>query len=622
MIKHNHTHECRPVYYKNTRYNCRVIFYNGRVLLIRPKLHLANSGNYRESRWFSCWMRRQEIETYPLSRRIQEITGQTSVPIGDAFIKTIDTSIGCEVCEELFTADSPHNSLGLDGVEIFSNGSASHYQAGKLARRLELVNGATARAGGIYLYANQHGIDGEGKVYYDGSALISSNGNLIAQGKQFPLEDVHVVVSTIDIDDLRVFRGLTQSLGNQGAALTKAYPQINLFVSISEERLLGGNEEPIEATVMSNEEELARCSAAWLWSYLRKAGAGGFFLALSGGADSAATAMTVYSLADMLFNTGHDSEEIASQIKEVTGLSMHQIQSPSDLMKGLLHTAYISTEHSSEDTRSRSLELAKLLGATYTSFPMDSVVSGCVKLISAALSYLPRFASEGGTRQESIALQNLQARLRMVLTYFCAQLIPVVEGKERPLLVLGTANLDEGLRGYFTKYDNSSGDLNPIGSVCKEDLRSFLRHMHDKYPHLQAILADILGATPTAELEPGNKQEDEIDMGMTYHELSIFGSLRGKLKAGPYTMFSKLAPLWSRPPFNLSLSQVAEKVKFFFRSYAMNRHKLQTITPALHGRSDNIDDHRYDQRPYLYRVGWPWQFRKIDEAINNDQMHE
>jgi len=32
-------------------YNCRLILLNKKVLLIRPKLHLANDGNYRETRW-------------------------------------------------------------------------------------------------------------------------------------------------------------------------------------------------------------------------------------------------------------------------------------------------------------------------------------------------------------------------------------------------------------------------------------------------------------------------------------------------------------------------------------------------------------------------------------------
>jgi len=41
--------------HKNVRYNCRVIFYNRQILLIRPKLYLAMDGNYREMRWFTPW---------------------------------------------------------------------------------------------------------------------------------------------------------------------------------------------------------------------------------------------------------------------------------------------------------------------------------------------------------------------------------------------------------------------------------------------------------------------------------------------------------------------------------------------------------------------------------------
>jgi NAD+ synthase (glutamine-hydrolysing) len=42
------------------------------------------------------------------------------------------------------------------------------------------------------------------------------------------------------------------------------------------------------------------------------------------------------------------------------------------------------------------------------------------------------------------------------------------------LLVLGTANVDEALRGYLTKYDCSSADINPIGGISKTDLKRFL----------------------------------------------------------------------------------------------------------------------------------------------------
>ena len=32
--------------------------------------------------------------------------------------------------------------------------------------------------------------------------------------------------------------------------------------------------------------------------------------------------------------------------------------------------------------------------------------------------------------------------------------------------MLGSANVDESLRGYMTKYDCSSADINPIGKTC------------------------------------------------------------------------------------------------------------------------------------------------------------
>lgn len=63
------------------------------------------------------------------------------------------------------------------------------------------------------------------------------------------------------------------------------------------------------------------------------------------------------------------------------------------------------------------------------------------------------------------------------------------------------------------------------------------------------VLGDILGAPPTAELEPLEEgtlvQTDEADMGMTYDELSIYGKLRKVECCGPYSMFGKLVHLWS-----------------------------------------------------------------------------
>lgn len=76
---------------------------------------------------------------------ISEITGQVTVPFGDGVISTLDTCVGTEICEELFSVNCPHIAMALDGVEIFTNASASHHQLRKLNKRVEYVKDATAK---------------------------------------------------------------------------------------------------------------------------------------------------------------------------------------------------------------------------------------------------------------------------------------------------------------------------------------------------------------------------------------------------------------------------------------------------------------------------------------------
>ena len=128
------------------------------------------------------------------------------------------------------------------------------------------------------------------------------------------------------------------------------------------------------------------------------------------------------------------------------------------------------------------------------------------------------------------------------------------------------------------------------------------------------MLAQIAEAPPTAELEPitaEHTQTDEEDMGMTYEELSWFGRLRKISLCGPVSMFKRLVSQWP----HLSPVQVATKVKFFFRMYSINRHKLTTLTPSYHAEMYSPDDNRFDLRQFLYNTSWPWHFRKVDEAV-------
>ena len=289
-----------PVMHKNVRYNCRVFVLDGKLLLIRPKMVLASDGNYREQRWFVAWERGWTTEPYTLPREIAELTGQRQVPIGIAAIATGDTLLATETCEELFVPMSPHIHFGNAGVEIIANGSGSHHELRKLDTRISLIRNASSKNGGVYLYANQQGCDG-GRLYFDGCALISQNGEILAQGSQFSLKDVEVVTATVNLHDVRAYRGAKASRAVQ-ASKTERLPQIDIdfeFDTASWEHSPPASQK-IDAHYHTPEEEIALGPACWLWDYLRRSGAAGYFIPLSGGADSGAVATLVGSMCQLV----------------------------------------------------------------------------------------------------------------------------------------------------------------------------------------------------------------------------------------------------------------------------------------------------------------------------------
>ncbi|RDB23408.1 Glutamine-dependent NAD(+) synthetase [Hypsizygus marmoreus] len=611
-----------PVVHKNVIYNCRVIIHDRKILLIRPKMWLANDGNYRELRYFTPWAKHRQWEDHYLPRIIQAVTKQIKVPLGDAVISTLDTCFGVELCEELFTPASPHILMGLDGVEIFTNSSGSHHELRKLYTRVELIKEATLKLGGIYLYANQQGCDGD-RLYYDGCAMIAVNGRVVAQGSQFSLNDVEVVTATVDIEDVRAHRA--KSSRSMQAAAAERYHRIEVpfalsggkFDDVREEDMIGLiGTKSLNVRYHTPEEEIALGPACWLWDYLRRSRTQGYFLPLSGGIDSCATAVIVYSMCRLVSEAARRGDkQVIADARRITGEFEDSIYIPSDpreFAHRIFHSCYMGTENSSAETRRRAKQLSEAIGSYHVDLNMDTVVSAVRNLFSFVTGARPQFKSQGGTAAENLALQNIQARLRMVIAYMFAQLLPWVRGKSGGLLVLGSANVDESLRGYLTKYDNSSADINPIGGISKTDLKKFIAHAQVAFD--LPVLQSFLTAVPTAELEPITEtyvQSDEADMGMTYDELSVFGRLRKVEKCGPYSTFTKLVHEWGS---FLSPIQIAEKVKLFFFEHARNRHKMTTLTPSYHAESYSPDDNRFDLRPFLYPSRFPWQFNKIDEV--------
>ena len=207
-----------PILHSGVRYNSRVLVYNRTILWIRPKQHLADDGNYREPRYFTAWSTEPHETRFLLPSIVRQAFPDHGryAPMGSGFLESTESGvrIGCESCEELWTPQSAHIGLALQGVEIIGNGSGSHHELRKLNARLELMVHATRKCGGIYLYANQRGCDGS-RLYWDGCSMICVNGKVLAQAPQFDVRDVVVISATVDIDDVRSYRAATPSSSNQ-----------------------------------------------------------------------------------------------------------------------------------------------------------------------------------------------------------------------------------------------------------------------------------------------------------------------------------------------------------------------------------------------------------------------
>ncbi|TVY45006.1 putative glutamine-dependent NAD(+) synthetase [Lachnellula occidentalis] len=354
----------------------------------------------------------------------------------------------------------------------------------------------------------------------------------------------------------------------------------------------------IEVKYHLPEEEISLGPACWMWDFLRRSRQAGFFLPLSGGVDSCATAVIVHQMTRLVFKAvtqDKDPQAISDMLRIVgePSTSTWRPTCPQDIATPLIMLTNIRymgmKENSSPDTRKRAADLAATIGAYHIDLDIDTVYHALVTLFTTVTTFVPKYSMYGGTPA---------ARLRMVMAYLLAQLLPTVRQRnaknpENPnpgsLLVLGSANVDESLR-----------------------LKRFILWADDSFD--MPLLKSFVSAPPTAELLPITEayvQDDETDMGVTYAELSTYGTLRRVERLGPWGMWSKLLHQWSD---KLSPKDIYTKVRFFFYNYGINRHKLTTLTPSVHAVNYGVDDNRYDMRQFLY-PSMDWAYRKIERRL-------
>ena len=145
--------------------------------------------------------------------------------------------------------------------------------------------------------------------------MIIVNGQTVAMGKQFAISDeVEVITAVVDLESVRSFRGRMISRGMQASyeramksqtqSKDSGYARVHVDFALSDLSTSAATSPalslPISTAFCMPEQEIAQGPACWLWDYLRRSGLAGFFLPLSGGIDSASTALIVYSMCRMI----------------------------------------------------------------------------------------------------------------------------------------------------------------------------------------------------------------------------------------------------------------------------------------------------------------------------------
>jgi len=328
--------------------------------------------------------------------------------------------LGLTICEDIWQRSShderplyeaaPFAELADAGVDLIINMSASPFVIGKHKFRCELFSEQCRRHQVPLVYVNQVG--GNDELVFDGcSCAFDKQGKRIMQAKDFA-EDLQLT-----------------DLENTG---TVAVAEVaDSIASVHEALVLG------------------------LRDYVVKCGFKSIVLGLSGGIDSAVTAV----LAVRALGKDH-----------VTGVAM-------------------PSRYSSQGSLTDAEQLAKNLDIEFRKIPIEGAHRAMEELLS------PHFAG----RKPDITEENIQARLR-------GNILMALSNKFGHLL-LTTGNKSELAVGYCTMYGDMAGGLAVISDVPKTMVYDLARYINRD---TKVIPPDSIDKPPSAELKPDQTDQDSL----------------------------------------------------------------------------------------------------------------
>jgi NAD+ synthase (glutamine-hydrolysing) len=410
---------------RHVLYNAAAIIAERRLVTSYEKRHLPNYGVFDENRYFQPGHR---------------------LPV----IVLAGSIIGVNICEDIWFPDGPHRAQAAAGAEVIVNINASPFQIAKSRFREQMLATRARDHGVIVAYTNTVG--GQDELVFDGNSLIVDQaGEVIVRGRAF-MEDFLVAdLNTGAVARDRLTQGPKKPAPSEGSLVERIVIAGGMPVR-SGRTLIPSSAEPLEPL-----EEVYKALVLGVRDYVRKNGFKRVLIGLSGGIDSALTAV------------------IAS---DAVG--------PAHVLGVFMPSPYTARE-SHEDVQ----ELVAHLGIRLRTIPITTIFK----------AYLGSLAQSFDGRSSDETEENIQARIR-------GNLLMALSNKFGHL-VLTTGNKSEMSVGYATLYGDMAGGFAVIKDVPKTMVFELgrLRNATSKTP---IIPKRVFDRPPSAELKPNQTDQDSL----------------------------------------------------------------------------------------------------------------
>ena len=414
--------------------NAAAIGYDGRLIDTYDKIILPNYGVFDEERYFT------KGRVCP----VYEING---------------VRVGVNVCEDIWYEVGPSAVQRQAGAELIVSINGSPFHAGKSSYRRDSIVGSRAVGHGLFVaYLNIVG--GQDELVFDGNSMICDPcGKVVARGPAFREA---MILADIDLDAVPPLPASPSGDAYEESLAAVGAPK-SVYVSGHQP---DAERPPLPCSSNSGEldeiEEIYRALVLGTRDYLHKTGFSKAIVGLSGGIDSALTAVIA---ADAL---GPEN---------VLGITM-------------------PSRYSSRGSVEDSAELARNLGIEFWEVPIEPAHTAFTQMLEE------RFT---GTTP-NVAEENVQARIR-------GNVLMTVSNKFG-WIVLTTGNKSEMAMGYATLYGDMAGGFAVLKDVHKMTVYALSRwrnangRLFDSSD--EVIPRAIIDKPPSAELREGQLDEDSL----------------------------------------------------------------------------------------------------------------